>query len=381
MPAILIPFLIVLIIGIFNVGGDVLKDINFAMPDLRPFPTESLSRPSTQQPSTSTSTTYQPPQNTAAGFILDTEIISGPEQGSVVNDTNTVTFEFEGSIFPEDTVRITFETYIEGIDKYWKPATGTKRTVTFPSGPKEYTFQVRSKYKEVRDIVPASVTFFINTSPYFKKMDISSVSRSGSLLITLRPNLYAGEEVNITGWKLQGEIGAVEIPFGIKTVFPGGISVPSDPITVTSKDTVYLTEEKSPFGRKISFRPNICFGYLRHFYTFPLSVPSSCPDKPVERELRFFREQCQDFILHDINFSTCTVPGHASNAAVATDSECLSYIENHFTYSACFQIHKDDENFIKNQWHIYMERDFTRAKHDTIQLLDNNGLLVDTFLY
>ncbi len=379
MGIILIPLFIIIAIAVFSVGGDILKGITLDLPSLTMLSQErsvSSSRPTTSsQPSSAIS------QSPDAAFLLDTEITKGPEHGSIISDSNTVTFEFTGSIIPEDRVRITYETYIAGIDKYWKPTSSTKRTIKLPAGPKQYTFEVRAKYKKERDYTPASSAFTINTSEYYGKVDIRSVRQASSsreLLITLRSSLAADEKINITGWRIEGESGGFNIPFGIEKI-PSAINLtPLNNIIVRKGDTIYLTGEKSPFGRNVSFRPNICIGYLKQYFTFPLSVPSSCPDKPTERDLRYMRSSCQDFILKDIKFSSCTVPSHANNIQVATDTECLAYIADHFNYQACSNLHRNDSDFLKNAWHIYMERDFTRDRYDTIRLLDRDGRIVDT---
>jgi len=382
MAILLIPIFIIVAIATFSVGGDLFSGINIDLPDILMLQNTSVATSDNRE----SPTTYTAPAPTsqAATFILDTKITVGPKEGSTIEETNSVTFEFEGSIIPQDRVRITYETYIAGIDEYWKPTTSAKRTIKLPTGPKQYTFLVRSKYKGERDYTPASRTFITNTSPYYGKVDISSVRKgtsSSKLLITLRPKLSTGEEINLTGWRIEGELGGFDIPLGIEEVPVAVNFTPLDHITIHRGDTVYLSAEKSPFGKKVSFKPNICMGYLKQYYTFPLSVPSSCPDKPTERELRYFRVECQDFILHDINFSSCTVPSHANNAAVATDSECLSYIENHFNYRACSILHKNDSDYLKNTWHVYMETDFTRDRHDTLKLLDKDRRIVDTYLW
>ncbi|HEA84527.1 MAG TPA: hypothetical protein ENI04_00910 [Candidatus Wildermuthbacteria bacterium] len=376
MPIILIPLLIILAIAGFSIGGNIFEGVDFGLPSLNTLQERSVLTPEVQTPSGSSSTV-----TSTVSFILDTEITKEPEDG---NNTNTVIFEFSGSIIPEDNVRITYETYIAGIDKYWKPTSSAKRTIKLPLGPNEYTFKVRSKYKGEVDYTPASYTFTINTSEYYGKVDIRSVrqeSTTRKLLITLRPNLTSDEKINITGWRIEGELGGFTIPLGIEKI-PQAINFTgTNNINLRRGDAVYLTAEKSPFGRNISFRPNICMGYFKQYYTFPLSISSSCPDKPTERDLRYLRIPCQDFILKDISFSSCTIPNHANIPSVATDSECLSYIQDRFNYSACYNLHKNDSDFTKNEWHIYMERDFTRDRHDTIKLLDKDGRIVDTFIY
>ena len=122
-------------------------------------------------------------------------------------------------------------------------------------------------------------------------------------------------------------------------------------------------------------------GYLKAYYTFPLSI-SSCPnDKPSVEEITFLSESCQEFILRKINFSSCQIPDYSQNIVISTDGECVSYITGNLSYNACYQKHSKESNFLKNVWHIYMNTDFVRQLHDVIELIDQNGLLVDKKVY
>jgi len=387
MPIFLIPILI--LIGIFAVsfGGDFLKNIDIPLPGLQLFSEKSAEKttpkPASPQPSIIRQTPPDPsplPEPSPPSFALDTVITAGPEQGAVLAETTEVTFAFEGISTQDIAGRITFETKIEGFDENWKSTSSRQRKITLPPGPKEYTFLVRSKLSGTKDSTPASRTFGISTSPYFGKIDIASVRRSIPFLITLRTNLSSDEKVNISGFTLKSKIGQFSIKRGAEKFYPNITSFNQN-IEVRKGDRISISGAQSPFGRDGNFRPNKCFGYLKKHYSFTLSVTSSCPDRPTLQDVSFLAPSCQDFVLKKINLSSCTVPDPSQDLTIARDSECVSYINDHFTYDACSQKHSQDEDFTKNEWHIYTNRSFAHPTHDTIELIDQNGLFVDKKVY
>ncbi len=230
-----------------------------------------------------------------------------------------------------------------------------------------------------------SITADPTISPYFQKVLISSTSASVPSLITLKANLKQGEEISITGWKIRGKAGSYQIPLGIERINPSSSLQPGDLIKLKTADTVYLSSSRGPFGLGKHFRPNTCMGYLKSSYTFPLAVPSSCStDKPREEDLLYFLQACQDFVFKKINFSSCAFPDYSKDLTVSADTQCTSYLTGlatGFTYNSCFLRHSDEPNFTTNEWQVYMNMNLLTQKFDTIELLDQNGLVVDQEKY
>jgi hypothetical protein len=224
-----------------------------------------------------------------------------------------------------------------------------------------------------------------NISPYFQKVAISSLSTGTHSLITLKANLKQGEEISITGWKIRGKAGSFQIPLGIERINPSSSLQPGDLIKLKTTDTVYLSSSRGPFGLGKHFRPNTCMGYLKSSYTFPLAVPSSCStDKPREEDLLYFLQACQDFIFKKIDFSSCAFPDYAKDLTVSADTQCTSYLTGlatGFTYNSCFLRHSDEPNFTTNAWQVFMNTNLLTQKFDTIELVDQNGLVVDQEKY
>jgi len=317
---------------------------------------------------------------------IETYITSGPGEGEILNETNRVSFGFEAKVSPEETKgQITFETKIEGLDKDWQETSSKQRTIILPSGPKEYTFLVRAKIKDVIDPTPATRTFKINTSPYFGKVKISSISSQTSSypsLIRLITQFNKEEKINITGWQIRGNKGVAIITKGIETYLPYD-SNPVEDIFIRYSDTIYLWGTSSPLGIDKSFRPNKCFGYLTDIYNFVPSISSSkrCPSIKLE-DISHLGEYCQDFILR---MGGCKIPDYSGNLKIIFDSECTSYIsayvEKNFNYQGCFRNYSKDKDFLSNYWYVYLGHDITSKLHDTLYLRDQDGLVVDKYLY
>lgn len=222
-------------------------------------------------------------------------------------------------------------------------------------------------------------------SPWFEKITISSFAKpSGAkrFQARLRVNIPSETSVSLTGWRLKSKFqGETTIGFGIEKYHPSYNSQPSENIVVQRSNTVFLSGDQSPFGRGIHFRTNQCFGYL-NFYIPTLPGTSSCSqDKPTLQEVSNLSPACQDFILKKINFSSCTVP---DLGPVSASTECVNYIMNAgngFNYAGCYAKRSNDANFLSKDWYIYADTQLGHALHDTITLFDQNGLVVDTYIY
>lgn len=328
-------------------------------------------------PNTSSTTTpiFSPP-------LIETYIISGPKNGDVIKDTDEVSFQFGANLFyGGDESQIFYETKVEGLDRDWQRNYSNKRTINFPGGAKEYTFLVRAKTQELTDLTPASRTFKINLSPHFEKVKIYNVQVQGYPsyvpLITLGTYFYGSEEkINISGWRLETQKGSFTIPQGIEKYNQASGSFPQD-IFVKSGDTIYFSSDANPLGRNNNFRPNKCFGYLTNYYNFSIYFYKNCP-KPEEEDILYLRPLCQQYI-QERNY--CEIPRYWEDTRVTADGECISFINNYFNYAPCFDRYQKDSDFLKNEWHIYMERDIIKRGLDILYLRDQNGFLVDKYLY
>lgn len=385
MIAFLIPIFIVIFITVFSTGGgNILKGVGDSFSQLRPYFFVTKAPDQKGQKQTPSPAVFQKPLTpTSPSFTLDTTITKGPAQGAVLSDLTILSFEFAGVMTPPDPAKsIGFETKIDGFDKDWQQTGSSKREVTPPPGTKEYTFFVRTKVGDARDETPASRTFRMSTSPYLGKIRISGFQATGSspFLLTLSAALQETETANISNWTLKGKTGQFTIGYGVEKYYSNQSSF-TQPILVRQGQRVLISGAQSPFGKGGNFRANLCFGYLKQYYTFPLSVPSSCPDRPTLKDVSWMNPQCQEFIVNKLSWSDCKTPNLSGEIAIATDPVCVSYINTNFNYGACFTRHQQDKDFLQNEWQVFADRTFGHALHDTIEVLDQDGLFVDRMIY
>ena len=382
----LIPIFVVIFITIFSTGGgNIFKGVGESFPNIRSYFFSAKTPDQKGQKQAPSPSVFQKPSAPAVpSFVLDTAITAGPQEKESIADIKP-TFGFSGSVNPTNTHGpILFESKLQGVDADWVTTQST-RTLALPAGSKEYTLLVRSKLNSAVDQTPASRTFSVNVSPYFGKVTIASVSTAAPSVITLKPSLKQGEEISVTGWTVRGKAGSFQIPLGMERVNPFSSLQAGDFITVKPADTVYLSSARGPFGLGKHFRPNICMGYLKSGYVFSLSVPSSCSmDKPKEEDLLYFLQACQDYIFKKVDFSSCSFPDYSQDITVKSDTQCTTYLaglSTGFTYNSCFMRHGDKPNFTANEWHVYMNTNLLTQRFDTIELLDQNGLVIDQKKY
>lgn len=214
-------------------------------------------------------------------------------------------------------------------------------------------------------------------SPYYGLAEIRGVREKNSShvsLITLSIRPRQGENIDITGWTIETRKGKAVIPQAME--YYQSFYIPHN-IIIKENNTIYLIGAKSPLGSDKSFRLNSCFGYLSRSRNFYPSVRTNCPSLDLE-ELYHLKPYCQDFLLHSYG---CEMPDYSSDFKISTDSQCVDFILEYFTYSGCFKKHSQKDNFLSDYWYVYLNNDIVEPLHDIIYLYDQNGLLIDEYIY
>jgi hypothetical protein len=224
--------------------------------------------------------------------------------------------------------------------------------------------------------IPAGYTV-AQLSPYFHIVRLGSVSAGTSFYygtITLDDYDYNSPSttVDITGWQIKSKDSGEYIPQAIDIYDPSGLAAPSD-IRVKNGDTVYLYSSSAPFNLRL----NECIGYVAHVANFQPALPSDCPSVD-QSAIQNFTGQCQEYID---SIGGCQQPDMSSPQIPRNDYACQDYLENNFTYKSCFEAHDGDANFLSNQVWVWTGSNVVDQYHDTVQLLDRNGLLVDLYTY
>jgi hypothetical protein len=225
--------------------------------------------------------------------------------------------------------------------------------------------------------IPAGFTLS-QLSPYFQKIAFGGVSPGSQYsygTITLGTyGLSASDTVDITGWQIKTNRGGEYIPQAIDLYDPSGLTLPSD-IIVRQNQYVYIYSSPGPFNLRL----NECIGYIGNSNKFTPPLPENCPyvDQSAISQMGF-TGACENYIF---SLGSCEVPDLNNTPIPWTDYACRDYIENNFNYKACFDAHASDADFLSNQWWIWAGSSPLDEYHDTVDLFDKNGLLVDQYSY
>lgn len=289
----------------------------------------------------------------------------GPERSDQNQQSDIVTFSSKGSI-------------ISGINSFFIPIRRESSDVE--------TFENNQEYKDVVEEF-GQVRDFGETSPYWGLVTIKKTSSgprqatAKSEYVTLNVSYKLSEPLTITGWKLQSMVSneTVTIPEATKVSTSGNVNI-EQPIVVSAKDELHLLTGYSPIGN--SFQINKCSGYFEQFQDFTPSIQKLCPLPReefvfAESDPLRFGDSCLTYIE---NMSQCHMLLEA--LPIGFSSSCTLFITEKINYSSCVKNHKNDEDFFKPEWRIYLKRDSeVWNNRDIIRLLDNNGKTVDVFSY
>ncbi len=212
-------------------------------------------------------------------------------------------------------------------------------------------------------------------SPYFQKVSISaSPGYFGSYSqITIRDNMQSSEgTVKITGWLMKGNRGSQYIPQAVSVYDPSGFTSQSD---IFFKNGDSLTIYSTASGIGINLRMNKCIGYLANANKFNPPLYQSCPYLN-RSEIINFTGQCQSYIF---SLGSCQMP--AANPPIpVNDYACAQYLSK-LNYAGCFESHRNDYDFLSNQWYAWSGSQFLDYQHDHLLLFDKQGLLVAEYNY
>ncbi|HEY0220638.1 MAG TPA: hypothetical protein VGC58_00245 [Candidatus Paceibacterota bacterium] len=221
-------------------------------------------------------------------------------------------------------------------------------------------------------------------SKYYGLIKISSISRStdpNREYVLLRVGSGVTETIPVTGWTIKSTVSgqSVTIPKASLLYFTGMENVEEN-IVLDKNDSLYLVTGISPNGA--SFRLNKCSGYLSQFQTFYPSISSSCP-RPRDEDLSSIpqtlnNDACLDYIK---SFPSCRI--QTKSPPANWSYECTRFIYDKINYPSCVNVHKNDTDFYKDEWRVYLKRSERLWKSDkeSVILYDNEGKIVSTYSY
>lgn len=221
-------------------------------------------------------------------------------------------------------------------------------------------------------------------SPYFKKVRISSAYASNYSGYPTQFDLYSsfsnGEKIDITGWDIATNHGSLRIPQAVNDYDFSNLS-PQQDIVLSSNSHVYFYSNKSPIN--VNFRLNKCIGYLENNYVFNPALPRNCPT--INRsQVSYLAGYCQNYIF---SLGSCAVPSIAKYNSFPGNEEgnaCRQFLGN-ISANNCYRDHRNDSDFLSSEWRVWFNwtgiNNILDSAHDRVRLFDENGLLVDQYIY
>lgn len=243
---------------------------------------------------------------------------------------------------------------------------------------------------EVRDISPYSGSVYLSSGNAFTE-------RQPYLeYITITNN--SSRPINITGWKLVNAKGdrpietrensyvypvsdTAIIPSGTQFLSPEGVYA-TEAIILNQGDRAIVTSG-GPFIQftlpiTVSFRENICTGYLNDKYPFNPYLNNSCPLIRNDVSARSMTRECTDY-LRTVN--RCENPDDTQRGREELDllsSQCQRFVRERVGYENCVQDHRGDANFYQKDWRVFLGRktELWGENKDKIRLYDATGKLI-----
>ena len=247
---------------------------------------------------------------------------------------------------------------------------------------------------------PENLFGFDNTAPQISKKDLGEISPlSGKLSIVkdnssfqdkkneylyIVANINNDEPVKISGMLLQSLTSnkLAIIPKGVEKYILGQINVEKD-IYLNPGEAAFVHTGKSPLG--VSFKTNMCSGYLNEFKKFAPKLPTTwCPSprslmpNTVEN-IKKYGDSCISYVQH---MPRCS---YYKKTNIKVSKQCESRLKTIFTYNWCVDKYQDTKQFYYPGavWHIYLQRDskLWKDKYEVIKLMDSDSKTVSAISY
>lgn len=221
-------------------------------------------------------------------------------------------------------------------------------------------------------------------SKYKGLVFIRYVNRStnpGNEYVTIQTDSRATTSIPITGWTLRSASSGktVTIPKASYLFFAGQVNSEEN-IILSGGETVYIITGISPNGS--SFKVNKCSGYLSQFQTFIPYLTTSCP-RPRDMDLSSIpkltiNDACFDYLDY---FPSCKI--ETKTLPLNWSYECKNFIYEKINYNSCINTYKNDPDFYKKEWRVYLKRSdiLWKQRRENIILYDNEGKIVHSLTY
>lgn len=262
---------------------------------------------------------------------------------------------------------------------------------------------IRGIKRDVKDIEERLEELVLESvaSPYRDLVSFAGGAPKRSLspeeYVRLRSSRSVITPINITGWRIESLI------TGTRGTIPGAAALPVQgtvnneaPLLLGPSQTVIVHSGRSPIG--ISFRDNLCAGYLDPRDRFTPRLRRQCPDPEDEfeefsgilptkvRDEKY--DECREYV--DRHIKRCEIDREELDQndedidLLPLSSQCIEFIRSDLTYQGCVRNHQNDPDFFDNEWRVFLGSgpgELWREDREVLRLLDREGRVVDVWQY
>lgn len=190
------------------------------------------------------------------------------------------------------------------------------------------------------------------------------------ITISVNGNAPKGTRIPLSTFRIADGHGEIfQIPGGTKLPIPGLANEKKD-IVLEPGQSAIISTGSSPNG--LSFLTNICTGYFNKGSRFNPGLPSLCPAPINEEWAAVLPPQCWDYIR---TIRRCQIP---YPLPISLKPECQEAVALNTNYNACVNDHKNDKDFYKNDWRLFLGRraPIFDVRYDSASILDAEGKIV-----
>ncbi len=195
--------------------------------------------------------------------------------------------------------------------------------------------------------------------------------------VTIQASFQASEPISTLGWKLVSSETktTASFPQGAELVRSGKVNTLSA-IVLRPGDQAIVTSGRSPVG--VSFRENLCSGYLEEHQNFIPALSLQCPSPSQDfSRMEGTDDQCLSYLR---TFPRCETDTTYNNDV---SSSCESFVDDYVNYNGCMDLHDRDSGFLTSTWRVYLgsSSQLWKSERETIMLVDAEGKTIDALSY
>lgn len=233
-----------------------------------------------------------------------------------------------------------------------------------------------------------------NLSPFSGKLFISAAQHTGAIdreYVLIQAASNNAEAISITGLTLRGKVSRTEGTIGRGwTLYTPGNTGEGEVVSLIPGARAYILSARAPIGvttesppGRGGFQLNACTGYFAQSRAIYPGLPIACPhpaQEPLPLPPNALSKTCYDYLK---TLRRCTVPPATVPTNLVADGNCQAHLFNKINYNQCVVYHKDEPNFYRGEWRLYLGRDteLWRDSKETVELLDTEGRLIDARTY